>query len=102
MPRNLADFVHRVWVDDHDAGDGLVLLSALLAGAIGALIAAYALYVGSFGILLVGSFITGIYMSAQVFYRFAATDTASEAFRPKAISYVIGRRPDFQRSSAHN
>ena len=28
-------------------------------------------------------------MSAQGFFRFAATDTASEAFRPKAISYVM-------------
>ena len=35
------------------------------------------------------SFLTGIYMSAQGFYRFAAADTASEAFRPKAISYVM-------------
>ena len=59
------------------------------AGAVGALVAAYGLYVGSFGILLAGSLITGIYMSAQGFYRFAATDTASEAFRPKAISYVM-------------
>ena len=39
--------------------------------------------------LLAGSYLTGIYMSAQGFYRFAATDTASEAFRPKAISYVM-------------
>ena len=59
------------------------------AGAMGALIAAYGLYVGSFAILLAGSYLTGIYMSAQGFYRFAATDTASEAFRPKAISYVM-------------
>lgn len=36
-----------------------------------------------------GSLITGVYMSAQGFYRFAAADTASEAFRPKAISYVM-------------
>jgi cyanate permease len=28
-------------------------------------------------------------MSNQGFYRFAATDTASDAFRPKAISYVM-------------
>ena len=59
------------------------------AGAVGALVSAYGLYVGSFGILLAGSLITGIYMSAQGFYRFAATDTASEAFSPKAISYVM-------------
>ncbi len=59
------------------------------AGAMGALIAAYGLYTESFAILLAGSYLTGIYMSAQGFYRFAATDTASEAFRPKAISYVM-------------
>lgn len=60
-----------------------------LAGAAGAAVGAYGLYVGSFFILLCGSYLTGIYMSAQGFYRFAATDTASEDFRPKAISYVM-------------
>lgn len=60
-----------------------------VAGAIGALVGAYGLYVGSFAILLLGSYLTGIYMSAQGFYRFAAIDTASEDFRPKAISYVM-------------
>lgn len=59
------------------------------AGAMGAAVSAYGLYTGSFLILLAGSYLTGIYMSAQGFYRFAATDTASEAFRPKAISYVM-------------
>lgn len=60
-----------------------------ICGAIGAAIAAYGLYIGSFAVLLVGSYFTGIYMSAQGFYRFAAADTASEAFRPKTISYVM-------------
>lgn len=59
------------------------------AGAVGALVSAYGLYAGSFGIMLAGSYLTGIYMSAQGFYRFAATDVASESFRPKAISYVM-------------
>ncbi len=58
-------------------------------GAVGAAVAALGLYLGSFAILLAGSYLTGIYMSAQGFYRFAATDTASDAFRPKAISYVM-------------
>ncbi len=60
-----------------------------LGGAIGAAISAYGLYTASFPLLLLGSYFTGIYMSAQGFYRFAATDTASDAFRPKAISYVM-------------
>jgi MFS family permease len=60
-----------------------------LGGAAGALVAGYGMMSGSFLLLLLGSYLSGIYMSAQGFYRFAATDTASEAFRPKAISYVM-------------
>ena len=60
-----------------------------IGGAIGAAISAYALTIRSFELLLVGSYFTGIYMSAQGFYRFAAADTASDSFRPKAISYVM-------------
>lgn len=58
-------------------------------GAVGAAISAYGLWIRSFELLLLGSYFTGIYMSAQGFYRFAAADTASDAFRPKAISYVM-------------
>lgn len=61
----------------------------VIAAAIGASISAYALWVSSFGLFLVGAFMTGIYMSAQGFYRFAATDLASEEFTPKAISWVM-------------
>ena len=60
-----------------------------LGGALGGAVGAYGLYLHSFEIFLIGSLLTGIYMSAQGFYRFAAADTASEAFRPKAISYVM-------------
>ncbi len=60
-----------------------------IAGAIGAAISAYALYVNSFELFLLGSFVTGLYQSAHGFYRFAAADAVSESFRPKAISYVM-------------
>ena len=59
------------------------------AGAVGGAIGAYALYIASFPLLVVGSYFTGIYMSAQGFFRFAATDTASTSFKPRAISYVM-------------
>ena len=59
------------------------------AGAVGGAIGAYGLLTASFTIFLLGSLVTGIYMSAQGFYRFAAADTASDDFRPKAISYVM-------------
>lgn len=59
------------------------------SGALGGAVGAYGLYHASFPIFLIGSLITGVYMSAQGFYRFAAADTASDTFRPKAISYVM-------------
>ncbi|MGB3147665.1 MAG: MFS transporter [Paracoccaceae bacterium] len=58
-------------------------------GAAGAALSAWGMIAGSFPLLLIGSLVTGIYMSAQGFYRFAATDMASDSYRPKAISYVM-------------
>ena len=58
-------------------------------GATGALLSAIAIYISSFPLLLLGSYFTGIYMSAHGFYRFAASDAASDDYRPKAISYVM-------------
>lgn len=58
-------------------------------GMVGAIVGAMALYTASFPLFLAGSLLTGFYLSAQGFYRFAAADTASDAYRPKAISYVL-------------
>ncbi len=58
-------------------------------GMLGAVIGAIALWLASFPLFVLGALFTGAYMSAQGFYRFAAADTASEAYRPKAISYVM-------------
>lgn len=60
-----------------------------IGGAIGAAICAYALVIASFPMFLIGSYMTGVYMSANGFYRFAATDIASPEFRPRAISFVM-------------
>lgn len=60
-----------------------------LAGAAGAAMASLGLYLGSFWLFCSASLMTGGYMSAQGFFRFAAADLASEAFRPKAISGVM-------------
>lgn len=60
-----------------------------LGGALGAAIGAVGLATGSFTLFCIGGFFSGIYMSAQGFYRFAAADTASDEFRPKAISWVM-------------
>ena len=61
----------------------------VVAGGFSAVIQVYALYIQSFELFLVGGFLTGIYMSAQGFYRFAATDMATPEFMPKAISWVM-------------
>jgi MFS family permease len=61
-------------------------------GLSGAILGAVAVSTENFILLLVASYLTGIYMSAQGFYRFAAADTvpdeATEGFRAKAISFV--------------
>ncbi len=60
-----------------------------MGGMIGAALGAWGLMTGSFAFFLAGSLFTGVYMSAQGFYRFAAADAASDEFRPKAISWVM-------------
>lgn len=60
-----------------------------LAGGMGGALCARALYVESFGLFLAGSVLLGVYQAAQGYLRFAATDTASELFKPKAISWVL-------------
>jgi len=71
----------------HGRRNGFLL--GATGGLVGSAICIYAIMLNNFWLFLVGSYFTGVYMSAQGFYRFAATDTASEAFRPKAISYVL-------------
>jgi predicted MFS family arabinose efflux permease len=63
-------------------------LAAIIAAA-GALVGTYAIYQRSFGLFMLGTFLFGIYQASASYYRFAATDLASPAFRPKAISWVM-------------
>lgn len=60
-----------------------------LFGIASGLISYAAVMSGSFWILLLGTFCGGLYAAAHQSYRFAAADTASEAFRPKAVSWVL-------------
>lgn len=71
----------------HGRVPGFVL--GAIGGVIGSALAGFGVWTGSFALLLLGSYLTGVYMSAQGFFRFAAIDRASEAFRPKAISYTM-------------
>ncbi|MEQ9122916.1 MAG: MFS transporter [Alphaproteobacteria bacterium] len=58
-------------------------------GVAGATLAGMAMLQGSFLLLCVGVCIVGWFNGFAIFYRFAAADTASAEFRPRAISWVM-------------
>jgi len=64
------------------------LVGAFFGGLAGLTLAAAA-WLASFELLCLGAAFGGFYAAAHQSYRFAAADTASEAFRPKAISWVL-------------
>lgn len=66
---------------------GFILGTGL--GFIGALTAALALVLANFWLFCLGTMICGFYAGHVQLYRFAAADTASDAFRPRAISWVL-------------
>jgi predicted MFS family arabinose efflux permease len=58
-------------------------------GVVSGLISCAAVFQGSFWLFLVGCFCAGLYAAGHQSYRFAACDTASESFLPKAVSWVL-------------
>lgn len=58
-------------------------------GVLTGLICCGAVLHGSFVLFNIGAVFGGFYAAAHQSYRFAAADTASEAFRPKAIAWVL-------------
>jgi MFS family permease len=60
-------------------------VSGVLTGLVGYL----AVLDASFWLFCFATLLSGFYASAHLAYRFAAADTASDAFKPKAISWVM-------------
>ena len=58
-------------------------------GIVGALICAWAIYIGNFWVFCVGTVVFGVYNAFGQYYRFAAAEVAPVDFRTKAISLVI-------------
>ena len=58
-------------------------------GVLSGLISCAAVLQGSFWLLLVGTLCGGLYASAHQSYRFAAADSASDHFKPKAVAWVL-------------
>ncbi len=67
----------------------LGLVVGNLAGLIGSLTSLLGIFLGSFELFLLGSFVSGAYMASQAFYRFAATDDCEDRFKARAISTVL-------------
>ena len=70
-------------------GRQLGFSTGVLIGVTGALIAALAIFERSFGLFILGSMLIGSFQGFAILYRYAAADTASEKFRPRAISLVL-------------
>lgn len=64
-------------------------LCGTLLGIAGGLAAAWGISNGSLALLAFGTFLIGNYQAFAQFYRFAASEVADDAFRPRAISFVM-------------
>jgi len=64
-------------------------LCGTLLGIAGGLVAAWGISNGSLALLALGTFLIGNYQAFAQFYRFAASEVADDAFRPRAISFVM-------------
>lgn len=71
------------------AGRRVGFVAGALLGVMGGLVAAASVWTGSLLLLSAGTFLVGAYQAFAQFYRFAAGEIADEAFRPRAISFVL-------------
>lgn len=70
-------------------GRRVALRTGSVFGIASGLISYVAVMRGDFWLLLFGTFCGGLYAASMQSYRFAAADTASEAYRPKVVSWVL-------------
>ena len=60
-----------------------------LVGTIGALTAAYSIYIESFLLLCVAAMLVGVFHASSQYIRFAASESVHPSVSPKAMSYVL-------------
>ena len=70
-------------------GRRFALQTGSVVGALAGLVSCVAVIQGSFLLFLIGTFGCGFYAAAHNSYRFAVCDTASDNYKPKAISFVL-------------
>lgn len=82
-----ATFPASMWMARVGRRTGFV--AGALLGVAGGLISAAGIWLGMLAVLSAGTFFVGAYQAFAQFYRFAASEIADEAFRPRAISLVL-------------
>ena len=83
----LMTFPASMWMVRAGRRPGFV--AGALFGVAGGLIAAFGIWTDSLALLSFGTFLVGAYQAFAQFYRFAASEVASDAFRPRAIALVL-------------
>ena len=89
-------FVFGMWISTlpmgwlaRNLGRRTALQIGTVSGILTGLICCVAVLQGSFLLFNIGAIFSGFYAAAHQSYRFAAADTASDAFKAKAISWVL-------------
>ncbi len=70
-------------------GRRVAFIAGSTCGLLCGLVAAFAIITSSFLLFCLATFLGGLYGAVSHSYRFAASDGASPAYRPKAISWVM-------------
>lgn len=83
----VATFPASMWMTR--VGRRIGFMTGALLGISGGLVAAFGIWQRSLVLLAFGTFLIGSYQGFAQFYRFAASEVADEAFRPRAISLVM-------------
>lgn len=83
----LITFPASMWMARAGRRSGFVI--GALLGVVGGLVAAFGIWTDSLLLLSFGTFLVGAYQAFAQFYRFAASEVATTAFRPRAIALVL-------------
>jgi len=83
----IGTFPASMWMTRVGRRAGFVL--GALVGVVGGLVGAFGIWISSLEMLAAGTFLVGIYQAFSQFYRFAASEVADEAYRPRAIALVL-------------
>jgi predicted MFS family arabinose efflux permease len=70
-------------------GRKLGFIAGAAIGALAGVLSIYAIYRANFALFSFSTALHGVYQASSGYFRFAAADTASPAFKAKAISWVL-------------